>query len=104
MPRFHKNNYEKNLMLLDDYVAVASELGCTPAQLALAWLKAKGDFIVPIPGTRSVEHMRENLNADAIQLDTKTVEKLDNLINQNTVHAPRYSSAQQAEIDTEEFA
>jgi len=104
MPRFHKNNYEKNLMLLDDYVAVASELGCTPAQLALAWLKAKGDFIVPIPGTRSVEHMRENLNADAIQLDTKTVEKLDNLINQNTVHGPRYSSAQQAEIDTEEFA
>ena len=104
MPRFHKENYEKNLELLDDYIAIAKEIGCTPAQLALAWFKSKGDFIVPIPGTRSVQHMQENLNADSIRLNDDVVDRLDALINQNTVHGPRYSSAQQAEIDTEEFA
>lgn len=104
MPRFQKENYDKNLELLDGYIAIARDVGCTPAQLALAWIKSKGDFIVPIPGTRSVSHMQENLNADPLQLNTDTIHQLDTLINQNTVHGPRYSSAQQAEIDTEEFA
>lgn len=103
MPRFQKNNYDKNLELLDEYIAIANDVGCTPAQLALAWIKSKGNFIVPIPGTRSVSHMRENLNADTLQLSNDTVNKLDALINQNTVCGPRYSSKQQAEIDTEEF-
>lgn len=104
MPRFHKDNYQQNLKLLDGYVAIADEVGCTPAQLALAWIKSKGDFIVPIPGTRSVEHMQENLNAAPLQLEADTVARLDALINQNNVHGPRYSAVQQAEIDTEEFA
>ncbi len=104
MPRFYKDNYQQNLKLLDGYVAIAKEVGCTPAQLALAWLKSKGDFIVPIPGTRSVEHMQENLDAAPLQLGDDTVARLDALINQNTVHGPRYSAVQQVEIDTEEFA
>nr|WP_255482899.1 aldo/keto reductase [Marinobacterium marinum] len=104
MPRFHKENYQYNLKLLDDYVAIANEIGCTPAQLALAWVKSKGDFIVPIPGTRSVEHMQENLNAAPLQLKAETIAQLDALINRNTVHGPRYNAIQQAEIDTEEFA
>jgi aryl-alcohol dehydrogenase-like predicted oxidoreductase len=103
MPRFKKENFNKNLELLDRYTAIAREVGCSPAQLALAWIKSRGDFIVPIPGTRSVSHMHENLNADRIQLDTRIVNQLDALINQNTVHGARYSNVQQAEIDTEEF-
>jgi len=104
MPRFYKENYPQNLTLLDGYVAIANEVGCTPAQLALAWVKSKGDFIVPIPGTRLVEHMEENLNADSLALSADVVSRLDALINQNTVHGPRYSAVQQVEIDTEEFA
>ncbi len=104
MPRFYKENYPQNLTLLDGYVAIANEVGCTPAQLALAWVKSKGDFIVPIPGTRLVEHMEENLNADSVTLNADVVSRLDTLINQNTVHGPRYSAVQQVEIDTEEFA
>ncbi len=104
MPRFHQDNYQQNLKLLDGYVAIADEVGCTPAQLALAWTKSKGDFIVPIPGTRSVEHMQENLAAAPVKLDANTVTRLDALINQHSVHGPRYNAAQQAEIDTEEFA
>jgi len=104
MPRFHKENYNKNLELLDGYIAIAKDVGCTPAQLALAWIKSKDDFIVPIPGTRSISHMQENLNADLLRLNSDKVNRLDALINQDTVYGPRYSSAQQAEIDTEEFA
>lgn len=104
MPRFHKDNYQQNLKLLVEYAAIAAEVGCTPAQLALAWVKSKGNHIVPIPGTRSVKHMQENLTADQISLSTETVIRLDELINQNTVHGPRYNAAQQTEIDTEEFA
>lgn len=104
MPRFHKDNYRKNLTLLDDYVAIAEEAGCTPAQLALAWIRSKGDFIVPIPGTRSVDHMKENLAAGSVRLSDDIVNRLDALINQDTVAGPRYSAKQQTEIDTEEFA
>ncbi len=104
MPRFNKDNYPQNLKLLDAYVAIAAEVGCTPAQLALAWVKSRGDHIVPIPGTRSVDHMQENLLADQVNLNSDVVTRLDALINRQTVQGPRYSAPQQAEIDTEEFA
>ncbi|MBR9883322.1 MAG: aldo/keto reductase [Oceanospirillales bacterium] len=104
MPRFNAENYPKNLMLLDKYLQIAEAADCTPAQMALAWVRSRGDFIVPIPGTRYVEHMEDNLSADAVTLSDDTLSQLDALINQSTVHGPRYNSAQQTEIDTEEFA
>jgi len=104
MPRFNAQNYPKNLALLDEYVAIAQEAGCTPAQLALAWLRSKGDFVVPIPGTRMVGHMRENLQAESVTLASDIVTRLDALINQSSVSGTRYNAAQQVEIDTEEFA
>lgn len=104
MPRFNADNYPKNLQLLDQYIQVAESVGCTPAQLSLAWVKAQGDFIHPIPGTRFVSHMEENLAADRVTLDAATIERLDSIINRNTVHGPRYNAVQQQEIDTEEFA
>ncbi|GGO85914.1 oxidoreductase [Marinobacterium nitratireducens] len=104
MPRFNAEHYPKNLALLDDYVAIARDAGCTPSQLALAWLRSKGDFVVPIPGTRLIDHMHENLEADQVRLETGVIARVEALINQNTVSGPRYSAAQQVEIDTEEFA
>jgi aryl-alcohol dehydrogenase-like predicted oxidoreductase len=103
MPRFSPENYAANLMLLDDYARIASDVGCTQAQLALAWLLARGDHIVPIPGTTRVDHLRENVAAMDIALDASTIARLDALINPRTVVGPRYSAATQAEIDTEEF-
>ena len=103
MPRFNAEHYPNNLALLNDYFALAKDIGCTPSQLALAWLTAKDDNIIPIPGTRSVNHMKDNFEAAQLKLDTKQVSLLDEMINQNNVHGPRYTSAQQAEIDTEEF-
>jgi aryl-alcohol dehydrogenase-like predicted oxidoreductase len=103
MPRFSPENYAANLTLLDEYARIASDVGCTQAQLALAWLLARGDHVVPIPGTTRVDHLRENVAAMDIALDARTIARLDALINQRTVTGPRYSAATQAEIDTEEF-
>ena len=103
MPRFEAANYAKNLALLPGYMAIAQELGCTPAQLAMAWLLAKGEHIIPIFGTRQPEHLDDNAGAAAVSLDSSIVARLDALINQQTVAGPRYNAATQLEIDTEIF-
>jgi aryl-alcohol dehydrogenase-like predicted oxidoreductase len=103
MPRFEPANYAANRMLYRAYAAIAAEIGCTPAQLALAWLLAKGEDIIPIPGTTRLDHLEENLAAQAIELPRNIVVRLDVLINQSTVVGTRYNAATQTEIDTEEF-
>jgi aryl-alcohol dehydrogenase-like predicted oxidoreductase len=103
MPRFAPDNYAANLRLLDGFGALAREAGCTPAQLALAWLLARGDHVVPIPGTRSTAHLEENVAAADIKLPAGLVTRIDALINRQTVAGARYNAATQAEIDTEEF-
>ena len=103
MPRFRAENFARNLLLLDEFSRIAVEVGCTMAQLALAWILAQGDHIIPIPGTRHLEFVEENAGAVDVVLDTTTVARLDQLINQDTVSGPRYNEATQKEIDTEEF-
>ncbi|MBK9021538.1 MAG: aldo/keto reductase [Sulfuritalea sp.] len=103
MPRFDAANYMKNLELLPAYLDIAREAGCSPAQLALAWLLAQGEHIIPIFGTRQPEHLDDNAGAAAVSLDPRAVARLDALINQQTVTGPRYNAATQLEIDTEKF-
>jgi len=103
MPRFNAENYPHNLSLLADFTAVAEELGVTPSQLALAWLKAQGEDVIPIPGSRSSAHMRENLAAEDIRLAPETVTRLNAMMTPDQVAGGRYSAAQQADVDTEEF-
>ncbi|HEY0956510.1 MAG TPA: aldo/keto reductase [Roseateles sp.] len=103
MPRFAPDHFAANLGLLDVFCQEALTLGCAPATLALAWLLHQGDDIVPIPGTARPEHVRDLALAPQLQLDALTLQRLDALINQRTVHGERYSVATQAEIDTEEF-
>ena len=103
MPRFEPVHYAANLALLDGFGAIAREAGCTPAQLALAWLLARGERVIPIPGTTKLAHLEENLGAVDVVLGSGMVARLDALINQRTVAGARYSAATQAEIDTEEF-
>ncbi|MCB5363798.1 aldo/keto reductase [Pusillimonas sp. CC-YST705] len=104
MPRFSAENYAKNLQLLTPYKAIAAEVGCTPAQLALAWIMAAQPKAVSIPGTRSISHLEDNMGALKVQLSADVVEKLNQLINNKTVAGPRYPAATQKEIDTEQFA
>lgn len=103
MPRFEPANYVRNLELLVEYRRIAAEAGCTPAQLALAWLLAKGRNIVPIFGTRSPEHLDEDAGGAAVTLAPAVVGRLDALINRKTVAGERYNLATQQEIDTETF-
>jgi aryl-alcohol dehydrogenase-like predicted oxidoreductase len=104
MPRFEAVSYAANLALLPAYEALAREAGCTPAQLALAWLLARGPQVIPIPGTTQATHLDENVTAASVTLDAALIDRVDALINQRTVQGPRYSAATQAEIDTEVFA
>ena len=104
MPRFDAANYAQNLALLPAYMDIAREAGCSPAQLALAWLLAQGEDIIPIFGTRQPEHLDDNAVAAAVALDGGIVARLDALINQQTVTGPRYNAATQLEIDTETYS
>jgi aryl-alcohol dehydrogenase-like predicted oxidoreductase len=103
MPRFEPANYEANLKLLPGYKALAQEAGCTPAQLALAWLLHKGSNIIPIPGTTSVDHLREDLAAADLKLSPELIARVEAHINQQTVQGNRYSAQSRTEVDTEEF-
>ena len=69
----------------------------------MAWLLARDENILPIPGTTAIPHLEENMGADKIELDTSLMDQLDGLINQQTVIGTRYNEATQREIDTEEF-
>ncbi|MDP2257726.1 MAG: aldo/keto reductase [Polaromonas sp.] len=103
MPRFAPDNYAANLKLLDGYNAIAQEAGCTPAQLALAWLLHKGEHIIPIPGTTSVPHLLEDLGAVDVKLSAEVMVRLEALINEKTVAGSRYSEQGNREVDTEVF-
>jgi aryl-alcohol dehydrogenase-like predicted oxidoreductase len=78
-PRFTGENFQHNLRIADEVEAVAAQAGATPAQVALAWLLAKGDDIAPIPGTRRVPRVEENTAADSIELTAEQISKLNNL-------------------------
>ena len=103
MPRFAADANALNLKLLEGYAALAHEAHCTRAQLGLAWILARGDHVVAIPGTTRIAHLEDNVGAGAVQLSRDVLSRLDALINQQTVVGRRYNAATQAEIDTENF-
>ena len=78
-PRFTEGNFEKNLRIVDEVQAVASEIDATTAQVAVAWLLAQGDDIAPIPGTKRVSRVEENTAADGIELGAEQLQRLNDL-------------------------
>ncbi len=104
MSRFQGDNYTENLKLQDSYARIAQQLGCTQAQLALAWLLQRAPHIVAIPGTTQASHMQENFSAQNIVLNADTVQQLDALINPFSVKGMRYDAQSQFEVDTEYLA
>lgn len=102
MPRFNPPHFGRNRKLLDQFNRIAWEAGCTPAQLALAWVLAKAPFVLPIVGTTSIAHLEEDVAASRVRVSADTLEALDKLINADTVSGLRYAAETLAEIDTEE--
>jgi aryl-alcohol dehydrogenase-like predicted oxidoreductase len=78
-PRFTSENFRRNQRIADEVEVIAAESDATPAQVALAWLLAKGDDIAPIPGTRHVSRVEENVAADGLLLSSAQIDRLDNL-------------------------
>jgi aryl-alcohol dehydrogenase-like predicted oxidoreductase len=78
-PRFTGENFQRNLSSADEVRSIADEVGCTSAQVSLAWLLAQGDDIAPIPGTKRVSRVEENAGADSIELSAEQLDRLDKL-------------------------
>lgn len=89
-PRFQGENFTRNLKLVDEVKAVAAERSATPAQIALAWLLAQGDDIVPIPGTKRREYLEENLKALGIVLSDDEVRRIDEIFPFGAASGERY--------------
>lgn len=89
-PRFQGANFTRNLELVDRVTELATEKGCTPAQLALAWLLAQGEHIAPIPGTKKRERLRENLGAVDVELSANDLARLDELAPAGVAAGARY--------------
>jgi aryl-alcohol dehydrogenase-like predicted oxidoreductase len=97
-PRFTPGNFEKNLVLLERVERIAREKQCTPAQLALAWLLARGRDIVPIPGTKRRKYLEENAGAVAIALTTEEIVRLDAAVPVGGAAGPRYPERAMAAV------
>ena len=91
MPRFEQENFRRNMELVEKIRAIAASNGCTPAQLALAWVMAQGDDIVPIPGTKRRQYLEENVGALDIRLTPEELTEIDSLIPPGAAAGSRYS-------------
>ncbi len=89
-PRFERENFEKNLQLVAGVEALAADLGCTPGQLALAWLLAQGDSIAPIPGTKRRKYLEDNAGGAEVRLEAVDLERIDKLIPRGAAAGERY--------------
>jgi aryl-alcohol dehydrogenase-like predicted oxidoreductase len=91
-PRFQGDNFKKNLELVAQVEALAKEKGCTPSQLALAWVLAQGDFIVPIPGTKRRRYLEENLDAARVTITDADRAKIDAVLPRGAAAGERYAA------------
>src|SRR6266852_5877557 len=93
-PRFAEANLDKNLALVRQIEGIARDKGCTPAQLVLAWLLAQGPDIVPIPGTKRIERLLDNLGAPSVRLTVDDIARIAEAVPPDSVAGTRYSEAQ----------
>jgi aryl-alcohol dehydrogenase-like predicted oxidoreductase len=98
-PRFQGEAFAKNRALADAVAAMAKDKGCTPAQLALAWVLAQGDDIVPIPGTKRRRYLEDNLGALDVTLTSADLERLDLILPPGAATGARYAAPQMAALD-----
>jgi aryl-alcohol dehydrogenase-like predicted oxidoreductase len=99
MPRFQGENFDRNSALLATLVRIASRVGATPAQLALAWLLRQGQDIVPIPGTKRRRWLEENAAAAALNIAQCDLFSLEEAFPRGAAAGPRYSQAHMRMVD-----
>ena len=91
-PRFQGENFQKNLSLVGKVGALARRKGCTPGQLALAWVMAQGDDVVPIPGTKRRKYLEENLGALGVRLGAEDLAEIESVFPRSAVSGARYAT------------
>ncbi|WEJ99578.1 MAG: aldo/keto reductase [Candidatus Sphingomonas phytovorans] len=101
MPRFVEPNLSHNLQAVAAFDALAAEIGLTPAQLALAWVLARGEHVVAIPGTRDPAHLEEDVKATSVTLSGETIARIDAIFAPGTIRGARYAAPLQAQVSTE---
>jgi len=89
-PRFQGENFERNLNLVRRIQEMAAEKNCTPAQLALAWVLAQGEDIVPIPGTKRITYLEENVAALGLKLTQEDLERIEEISPRGVAAGSRY--------------
>jgi aryl-alcohol dehydrogenase-like predicted oxidoreductase len=92
-PRFQGDNFDKNLTLVDRIREIARDKGCTPAQLALAWVLAQGKDVVPIPGTKRRNYLEENVSASTVRLTNEDLRRIDEAAPKGAAAGLRYPAA-----------
>lgn len=92
-PRYQGENFERNLRLVEKVKEMASQKNCTPGQLALAWLLAQGEDIVPIPGTKRRERLEENLRAVEVELSAEDLQRIEEIVPLGVAAGTRYPEA-----------
>src|SRR5205085_7922005 len=90
-PRFDGDALDANLRLVEKVKELAAEHGCTPGQLALAWVLAQGDDVAPIPGTKRIRYLEENVGATAVELTDDDLRALEDAVPRDAVAGDRYS-------------
>jgi len=98
-PRFQGENFQKNLQLADRLRAIAQDKGCTPAQLALAWLLARHDNVIPIPGTSNPQRLEENVGAADIELTAQELDRIEAIVPKGVAAGSRYNPAMTTLLD-----
>jgi aryl-alcohol dehydrogenase-like predicted oxidoreductase len=98
-PRFQGGNFQKNLDLLQKVEDLAGQKKCTPSQLALAWTLAQGDDIVPIPGTKRVKYLEENVGALDVDLTADDLVQIERILPKGAVAGQRYNENMMRLID-----
>jgi aryl-alcohol dehydrogenase-like predicted oxidoreductase len=98
-PRFQGENFQKNLDLVRSVEDMASRKGCTPAQLALAWLLHQGDDIVPIPGTTRVDNLEENVGALGVTLTQRDLDRIESVFPKGVASGARYAEGGMATVN-----
>ena len=91
MPRFQGENFQKNLALVERIKAIAAEKSVTPAQLALAWVLAQGQDIVPIPGTKRRTYLEQNAAAVAVRLTSEELRRINEVVPNGAAAGARYA-------------
>ncbi|XP_074306863.1 putative aldo-keto reductase 4 [Silene latifolia] len=92
MPRFQPENIEHNKLVFERVSEIATKKGCTPAQLALAWVHHQGDDVCPIPGTTKIENLNQNIGALSVKLTSEEIAELESLVSADIVKGDRYGA------------